>query len=179
MTVHRFWWGEAPLPHPIIDRYVSSLFQTLDWSFDNLPYDVQELAGTTGEHVDPSDLPRHYANVARIFILLEHGGVYLDHDIIPLTNFDHLPLPFIGSYGGVHRAVWPGVMGFPAHHPMLVAARDSLRDVGARRGLLDVSGSNLLADLLTDDVTLRPLACDATGQPLVGEPFAFHVGNTR
>lgn len=176
MTVHRFWHGNSPPPYPVIDRYVAKSYQTLDWSFDNLPWLVQSLAKESAERVELVDIPRHYANVARICILLEHGGVYLDHDIIPLTNLETLPGPFIGSYGGIHRAVWPGVMSFPADHPMLLDALCHLYEPGEREGLLEVSGSQLLADCLTDDVTLRTLSCDSTGFPIPGDPFAFHVG---
>lgn len=178
MTVHRFWHSDAPLPYPVVDNYVARSYHTIDWTFDNLPFDIQDLAVRSAEFVG-ADILRHYSNVARLYVLLEHGGIYLDHDIIPLTNLEYLPRPFVGSYGGIHAPIWPGVMGFPPEHPMLEAALDRIGDVTEPGNALSVSGFHILRAVLTPDVSFHSLSCDATGLPLPGPPFAFHLGSGK
>lgn len=178
MTVHRFWYGIDPPPYPIVDAYVERSYQTIDWGFENLPFTIQKLATDTAKYVN-NDTHRHYANVARLHILWTHGGIYLDHDIIPLTHLDLIPQPFIGSFGGVHGAIWPGIMGFPPEHPMIGAALKRVADVDEEGDALAVSGFHVLRNVFTSDVTLHNLACDSTGLPLPGSPFAFHLGHGR
>lgn len=178
MTVHRFWHGDAPLPYPIIDNYVARSYQTIDWTLNNLPFDIQALAVESGQYVG-DDVVRHYSNVARLYVLHVHGGIYLDHDIIPLVNLEHVPMPFAGSYGGIHAAIWPGIMGFPPEHPMIAEALNRLADVDTPGSALTVSGFYMLRDCLTPDVNLHSLSCDSTGLPIPGPPFAFHVGSGK
>lgn len=175
--IHRFWCGDNPTPYPIIDRYVESMFPTVDWTLDTIPSYAHDLISSTSHLVSDEDFNRHAANIARLAILHENGGVYLDHDIIPLCDIVNLPRPFIGSYGGVHTMVANGVMGFDAGHELLKFCLDAIPD--SRPGPVpQVSGSWLIADHFTADVTLINMACDMAGQPLPGEPFAFHVGKS-
>lgn len=110
--IHRFWHGD---PHPLARWTYLAVATTqnempVEWSFANLPSSVQTL-------LDPKDDPRHLSNIARYALLFERGGMWLDHDVIPLERLPRPAQPYTAGVGSRHVAC---VMWFPEPgHPLL------------------------------------------------------------
>lgn len=163
--IHRFWHNDSP-PHPIIDEYVNSLYEVADWRLRDLPVNLWQT--TNNDY-------RHVANILRLVLLWTYGGIWLDHDIIPLIDLESLPKPFAAATGSINSCI----MGFPAGHPMLYNALDEAINSPQGEGVVQRSGSVLLHRHLTHDVTLHPLPFDSLGHPIQGAPmWAIHLFDT-
>lgn len=82
----------------------------VEWGMHNLPSDIKVL-------VDPTDDPRHISNVVRYALLSRYGGLWLDHDVIPLERFPRPSDPYTAGMGKRHVTC---VMWFPEpRHPLL------------------------------------------------------------
>lgn len=104
-VIHRFWDGPALPEHAFTARAIESTQgqRPHDWTPDELP------------HVPLAD-PRHASNLARYELLYEHGGLWLDHDVLPLRCLAR-PYPYTAGVGSqrVGCAMW-----FPKPgHPLL------------------------------------------------------------
>lgn len=164
IQLHRYWSGPLPGTEPMVGRRVRSLGHDLyDWTDDTLPVAVVEWLDAGSDQVVAADRLRHRANMVRLWLLNEHGGVWVDHDVIPFIDLGTLPRPFAASHNGT---LCNCVLGFDAGHPMI---RQAL-DIGAvmphdRRGQsVSVSGERLLEHVRTPDVTLFPLPFDKLGR---------------
>lgn len=173
--IHRFWIGP---PHPratwtgtVIDTTCAGTRR--DWTPDTLPASID---------VPDDPDPRHVANVVRYQLLHEFGGLWLDHDVIPLTNLCRARGPWVAGMGP-HRSAC--VMWFPEPgHPLLAALVDDamLTTTGLSR---DRSGDRLLGRLLPryHDVGVNEavLPYDSVGRRvrrLHGQPEAIHLWET-
>lgn len=184
MTIHRFWTSDSPPPYPILDKYVSLSYDARDWTFDNLPLDIRDIINMSTKYLtDSQDAVRHCSNVARLYILFNHGGIYIDHDILPLVNLEQITQPFVGSSGATHPTAWSCLLGFQPEHPVLDEALSHVANIKGSESQLPLSllsGSQLINTLLTPDITLVPLACDSIGRPFPNQysAVAFHLSST-
>lgn len=116
--VHRFWIGP---PHPEhiwitnIVQYTHPECDVIEWSLDNLPSSIRSK-------MDPSDHPGHLSNIVRHWSLYELGGLWLDHDVIPLTDLTLSPNPWTAAIRDLREG---SSMWFPtAGHPMMAEMLD-------------------------------------------------------
>lgn len=181
-VVWRFWTGgEAPPYSAMIGAVIDGL------SPDALRVDLTAADLTTGQAsvlpwVDPNtnthQARAHTANVLRWALLLEHGGVWLDHDVIPLVDVAAIPRPWCAVLGGEFVSCAIGLdQGDPLAGAMLAA--------GVKAGSLEpgtqaamASGDGLLngwappnraADvrrLARHHLNPVPLPFDADGHPV-------------
>ncbi len=176
--IHRYWTGDRPPPaEPWLHQVIARLHPgdpVRDWVDATLPpglvarLDVDPLAAD----------PRHRANVARWWLLRRYGGIWLDHDVIPLR-----PLP---------RGVWTASLGrtrtgcairVPVGHGLPEAMLDAIdaRPTSRSARPVDVSGDHLLQRVAAGwpDVAALGLPFDAVGAPMpVGFPWAVHLWAT-
>lgn len=129
-VTHRFWAGEAEDFHTFTANAIRSTHgqAAVEWT----PADLPHLAGITD--------PRHASNLARYELLYEHGGLYLDHDVMPLRN---LARPYAYTAGVGFQRVGC-VMWFPMrHHPFLAELLEAGRS-SAFGSAPERSGGHLL-----------------------------------
>jgi len=193
-AIHRYLEGEPPPYHDWATEVIGHLHpgaELVTWT-------RRDFDGVGGaDAVIPKDLVRHRSNVARLEVLREHGGLWLDNDVVPLVNLlDHAPA-YTAAFGRSREGC---VMRFPAGHPFLVEAvarvgvawtrRDFDGPGAARPGPLprpggltlrrsvEVSGAMLLSSVRA--AAGREPGCipfDAVGRPTVfdGPPLAVHL----
>lgn len=176
MKIHRYWEGEPRPEHNWSATVVQSVHPRAslrDWTPESLPPEVQTL-------VQSSDV-RHNSNVARYALLHQMGGLWLDHDVIPLQDLiSRLDGPWVAGLGHTYEGC---VMYFPrAGHPALgelierATSEASQFQQSPRR-----SGSVLLTEVLPKypDVRREPrvLPFDSQGKPTAGrhQPLAVHM----
>lgn len=149
--------------------------QVKDWSDRTLPADVVAWLDRHDDDCHPDDQLRHRANLARLWLLNEHGGWWVDHDVILTARLDTLPYPMAAAHGTLCSCV----LGLPKQHPTLTAALEVVdaNEPSDRRSPV-VSGEALLNRLRTPDVRLLPLAYDASGRSL-GGTWAVHLYHSK
>jgi len=133
--------------------------------------------------VKPEDLVRHTSNMIRYQVLGEIGGIWVDHDVIPLRSFE--PLAQAGAFTASIEGHREGsVLGFPPGHPMLAHL---LHEIGAN-SIRDLKSCSLSGAETLDrigrsysDVRLEPavLPFDAMGHSTgVRDPYCVHLWST-
>lgn len=176
-AIHRYLEGEPPPYHDWATEVIGHLHpgaELVTWTRRDFDA-VRENA------VVPEDLVRHRSNVARLEVLREHGGLWLDNDVVPLVNLlDHAPA-YTAALGRSREGC---VMRFPAGHPFLVEAVARVGVAWTRRPgplprrSVEVSGAMLLSSVRA--AAGREPGCipfDAVGRPTVfdGPPLAVHL----
>ncbi len=165
MLTHRWWSGPDPAPTDT-DRAHRDLGHELrDWTTGDLPPEIEHLTERLVPLVVPEHEHRHRANVARLWILLEHGGWWADHDLTPLVPFDSLPFPATAAHRAGNRCnCW---LAFPKGHPALTATLAALAETppAAPQRSPWVSGERVLDRFVGDDVARLTLPVDADGKP--------------
>lgn len=143
MLIHRYWTGSnQPAAHPLC----------YDWTDDQFPPMIVNWLDERMALAGPAFAIRHRANMARWYLLAEHGGVYMDFDIDPEIAVPESP--FTASHEDGRRCV--RFMGFPLHHPAPIAAIEWLNqrhetgfDANQFSSVI-VSGDGLLARVWVD-----------------------------
>lgn len=111
------WWEDFQIMHP------DYAFLTLtDGDADLVPPSLRELYEDCDSQASRSDVLRYVA-------LYQHGGIYVDTDIMPLRKFDDLlsePRPFAGRRSSV--SFENAVIGCPAKHPAMADLLECLPD---------------------------------------------------
>lgn len=177
--IHRYWRPAPGAPRPPIGPWLAAVIRQLhpnevvrDWTDETLPVALVERLAA-----DPLTDPRHRANIARWWLLEMYGGIWLDHDVIPLRT-----LP-----DGAWTATLPGartaaVMRLPLGHDLPAMMLDAI-DRTPRRGMAlpDISGDRVLGrvahHLRGVDAHLLPF--DAAGRPVAGaSPWCVHLWST-
>lgn len=92
---HRIWVGPNPLPEEAKEFGRRWLELHPGWSMklwteENLPPLVNAAVLRKTAHMAPRTQLQTWADVARLEILLEHGGIYLDVDMEPRRNLEPL-----------------------------------------------------------------------------------------
>jgi hypothetical protein len=122
--VHRFWTG-APRPGhqwtTAVVQWAHPDADVAEWTTETLPPDLLAL-------LDPGDDPRHLSNVARYWLLHEYGGLWLDHDVIPLRDLTGGQQPWTASLRGRREGA---AMWFPAPGHLMLAELVAVAALGA------------------------------------------------
>lgn len=117
--IHYCWFGRTPLPRKIL-KYIDSWHRYLpeceikEWNEDN--FDINKF-----EYTKQAYFAKKYAfvsDVARLYALVQEGGVYLDTDILVLKSIDSYlwnQRAFIGFEHGIN--IGTGVIAAEAGHP--------------------------------------------------------------
>lgn len=175
MTIHRWWQGD-PSPH---EPWLKLVIENLNPHFEVIDHS-DTPTGLKTDQVAPGDLLRHTSNLARYQILNQYGGIWIDHDVIPLRALDELTQygPSIASINGSPVGCF---MAFPPGHPLLVEAISRVEAAPASSlKAYQVSGGDLLADICRHnrdvrfETRLTPFRSDGT---VVGvdSPLAVHL----
>lgn len=182
MMIHRYWTGDAtpPLDPWALDVLCSTQqhAEVTDWTDETLPQALVELLDTVNDQVRPEDVPRHRANVVRLWLLHQYGGWWTDHDFIPLVSYETLPFPATAAHrGGERCGCW---VGFPAGHPALALGLKIIATAPpSNERSRDVSGDGFLNRIAGDDVVRMKLYIDVDGRMNDGAtPWGIHAHNT-
>ncbi|RAI85588.1 glycosyltransferase [Algoriphagus yeomjeoni] len=126
--IHHCWFGNNPIgefERSCIDSWSKALPNILIklWSQDSLninQYPFAKQALENGKYAFVSD-------VIRLHVLYEHGGIYLDTDILILKDFSELLKQdfFVGEYS--HGRLNAAVIGAKAKHPLIGKMLDYYR----------------------------------------------------
>lgn len=172
MIVHRFWWGpnrDLSWSRSVIESVLG--YSVNDWTPETLP------AGA--RWVLESKYPRAASNRLRYWLLDTFGGLWMDHDVIPLKPF---PTDVWTAALGQDRE--GSVLSFPdAHHPMMEELLRAVRAAPAHASPAQLTGARVLTLVgkRYSDVRLEPrvLPFDALGRPTgVTDPLAIHLWET-
>lgn len=169
MIVHRFWMG-APRAmewsRAVIEQ--TQCCPVTDWSPDTLPEDARWAL--------ESGYPRDVSNRVRYWLLAKMGGLWLDHDVIPLRQF-----PQDAWTAALDQNREGSAICFPEPgHPMAEALLRVVQNVPARANPVQLTGARLLTRVgkRYPNVRLehRVLPHDAVGHPTgVKDPLAVHM----
>lgn len=174
--IHRYWAG--PTNHydwagSVLDNAHPGHTVHM-WAPNNLP---GELTATIAQLEQPDR--RQKSNVARCWLLHHFGGLWVDHDLIPLARLDREPEPWTAAIetpaGPIREscALW-----FPEPgHPMMAEA---LTRITADHRQMLAHVLRALEPQYTDGVGLEPRVnpYDAAGRPLLAphiRPLAVHT----
>lgn len=102
-SVWRYWTpaGEAPPYSGWIGSVIDSLSPgaRCDLTAADLPPAIGSVLQWVSPRAPVQQSWAHAANLVRWALLAEYGGVWLDHDVIPLVDLTALPLPWCASVG--------------------------------------------------------------------------------
>lgn len=103
LSVHRYWTGaDQPPGFPFngrVQREMHGESRVVDWTDRTLHPDILKALDAKETVVPPGAARmRHRANIARWWLLWRYGGVWADHDVIPLVDLLALPRPFIAAH---------------------------------------------------------------------------------
>ncbi len=119
--IHYCWFGGNPIPDRLLTcmeswNRVCPDYEVICWNEDN--YDVKKNLYTRQAY--ESKKWAYIPDIARLEILYEHGGIYLDTDVEIIKSFDELLYQngFVGieKWGIINIGGGCGVM---PHHPMI------------------------------------------------------------
>jgi hypothetical protein len=177
MIVWRWWHDPAALP----DGWWWQR-QAIQSTCTGAVVDSHGVDHGLHHQVRHADRWRHQANVFRLRALFEHGGLWVDHDVVPLVDLASLrDGPWTAGLAGMREGC---VMWFPEPgHPWLGALLERvLHAPSSDVRSVDVSGAGLLNAVPADGVGVeeRVLPFDAAGRrrPGVVRPVAVHVWAT-
>jgi hypothetical protein len=149
-----------------------------DWDELSIDREILEFMDATYLQVHERDVYRHAANIARLWLLWRHGGVWMDHDFIPLVHCTGGgPAMAAHSDNGVCSCF----MRFPAGHPIL---EEALFLIQRQHGKLtsEVASGEILLERLASNHELERLVLpfDPDGSAVAGAtPWAVHLSSAR
>lgn len=194
--VHRLWLGpEVPPSATFTANAIRSTMygtsgQLHDWAETAAHHLVDEVLVDLGimdalDYPDVADImgndPRHAANVFRYAVLWRHGGLWLDHDVLPLVDLRSDPRAgaWTAGFRATHQregcALW-----FPEpEHPMLATLLERATAPSPPKPAPMRSGAHLLTEVGRGSgvgVNHRVLPYDSTGRlTFRGRPDAVHL----
>lgn len=176
LRIHRYWNGD---PDPAAGWTATAISATCRGTLTE--WDLGALIGAgllaadeaTGDH-------RHVANIARYALLHRYGGLWLDHDLVPLGDLTAELDPWVAGVGSRPEGF---AMWFPEPgHPALAAILDELRTMPGDGPAPARSGAQVLAaHVARHQVAVRPdlAPLDSTGRVSYrGRPLAIHLWAT-
>ena len=118
VNVHRLWLGDEP--HPAAGFTARAIQSTMDATTGRLiDWTQRDAMGLVDDvlvdlgimddlgHPDVLDLlgsdPRHISNVFRYAVLWAQGGLWLDHDVLPLMDLRSLDGPWTAGFRATQR----------------------------------------------------------------------------
>ena len=115
--LHYCWFGPRPEPHPDFRvgwRRLHPGYEILRWDASNAPVEHPYLAAVLARR-----LYSKAADFMRLWLMIHHGGIYLDVDIECLRSLE--PLRDRGLFAGFQRE--PGFDPFEAVNSAVLGAR--------------------------------------------------------
>lgn len=183
MDVHRYWSGPALTTEPWMGAVVRTLHpsaRVTDWTDELLPRECVQWVDAHMELVNEANRLRHRGNLVRWWLLDRFGGVWLDHDVIPLVDMTLLPQPFIGGFEAYGESfVCTCVVGLPKGHRLAASMKLAIESATpSERRSVEVSG-DIVAAALRGSVRIEPMPFDSLGEVWMGErPTYIHCWNT-
>jgi hypothetical protein len=160
--IHRYWTGED---QPPLGEWGKQVVEGLcgpvtDWNDDTLDAAWLSYIEKNEKKVPEGQRLRHRANMVRWLILRDRGGIWLDHDVLPLVDLRREASPWTADILG---ARFVGAMAFPPGHPLCVQALEEIeRHEGGPSP--EVSGSGLLKRIAPPSLGRVQLVFDADGR---------------
>lgn len=180
--IHRFWMGE---PHPMAGftrQAITSLMrEPVEWDIDKVSSLLEGIIGKRKlDALLAEEDRRHISNVVRYSVLYKFGGLWLDHDVLPLRD-----LRYSSAYtAGFAQPIYSRegcVMWFPEpRHPMLWDLISAAAADQPHTKSVDRSGANQLTSIgfYHPEVRVEPhvLPFDSTGRWMHRrDPAAVHL----
>lgn len=179
LSVHRYWTGDAiPDGEPFngrVQRQLHDARRVFDWTDDTLPPEIADAVAARAAQVPPgAEQRRHRANIARWWLLRRYGGVWADHDVIPLVSLLGLPRPFIAAHAD--GTVCPSIFGLDPGDPWAEEAIAQIDAAEPAERSADASGGNLIDRCTPRRVQRIPLPFDNEGRRRPGSYlWAIHT----
>lgn len=176
--VHRYWNGPADPPGgKWLDGVIRGMsLQVHDWTDAQLDDDVLALLDRLGERVPEDQRPRQRANVLRWVLLQRFGGIWMDHDVIPLIDLNRLPETMIAAHGTPCTCVIAMQANDTWANDMLQTIEDNTAPADSSA---ISSGERLLTAHIPPRVERWQLLYGPNGQRLPGSrPWAVHLFNS-
>lgn len=186
--IHRYW--DDPDTTPVHASWTTKVIENLhpddelkDWTRDDVPDHILSLFDELDVSVITEDRPRHHANIFRWWALGEYGGIWMDHDVMPLVNLQSPNRPYTAAIGTQRNS---SVLCFPEHDKLVEVMRHAI-DLKSRTSpfgtrSMDASGDHVLNRYMNPSVWARQLPFDRNGRPPeMGphtQPWAIHYWNT-
>lgn len=174
--IHRFWIGDHPHPH---SEWTAKALTVFHPEASIMEWDVSSAQDQLDLTLDAFDDPRHLSNIVRYTALWMFGGLWVDHDVIPLARLDH-PSPYSAAVHGQREGA---VLWFPSPaHPMLSELIQSVSKWQYRSAPSHIrSGATMLSNIGSwyPEVALRDIfAVDSDGEPASKHPLVYHLWDT-
>jgi mannosyltransferase OCH1-like enzyme len=157
--LHRIWVGPNPLPNAAVVLWEGFRALHPDWELTTWTEPINPAAYELGRLFRSCQHPAQLADLLRIELLWQHGGVYVDVDCEAIRPFDPLleHLLFIGAnQGELQNAVIGSIPG----HPGLRDVMDTLLEhkVLPPISVNEATGPILLTRVLgaRPDITILP-----------------------
>jgi len=88
-TIHQIWVGNKRIPTHIKDNLLNMMkingqYEYKLWTDNNLPKMPETIQMVYDSHIEPA----HKADVLRLWVCYEYGGIYLDVDFVPKKPID-------------------------------------------------------------------------------------------
>ena len=142
-VIHYCWFGQGPLPESVLRcmeswRTYCPDYKIIQWNEDN--FDVNLIPYTKEAY----SLKKwaFVSDYARLSIIYEHGGIYLDTDVELIRSLDPL-LEYDAYMGFQDKELVASGLGFGsvAHHPVLRALMDDYDGLSFQKqdGTLDLT----------------------------------------
>lgn len=157
--LHRIWVGGAPLPRRYEEWWEDFKELNPGWTFVT---HLDASALLEDDVIAACKAPAQLADILRLAVLEQYGGVYVDCDTRPLKSLDSLLVTdaFAGYEHGTglgKRTVVPNaILGAVAHHPAISASVDLA--ISRLPGPVWWAGPGATSVMLQhrEDVTLMP-----------------------
>jgi len=150
--------------------------EVVDWTDHKLPGELLRLCDTADRLVVSSDRWRHRANIVRWWLLREHGGIWLDHDVVPLSRVDQLAERWTAAARNYRVTC---ALGFPKGDPlpirMLARLDVFLEAMNPPMHSATVVGSRALDDLVDPGVEAINLLVDGHGDLVNARSPLLHL----
>jgi len=134
--IHQIWIG----PYKMLDRdriltekvkYMNPDFEYMFWDNNNLPILPDNLQKLKDEFLQQEKFDIRIADMIRLYIVYEYGGLYIDCDYDISKPLSHLELE--NRDGFIHLNHWMGdgtichsMHGFKKHHPLMKYITDNI-----------------------------------------------------
>lgn len=167
-TIHYCWFGKNPLP-PLAEKCIESWrntnpeFMIARWDESNFDVNMCEFTRQAYE----AKKWAFVSDVARLWVLSKHGGIYLDTDVELIKPIGEL-IKF-DAFSGFEdkKHIGTGIMGCVSGHPFF---RESLLEYQSIKFTNQNGGHDLTTNVtrLTDLLLKHGLAQDDTKQTVAG-----------
>lgn len=141
--VWRYWQGEPSPLEPWLHLAVRSLHRDVrDLNRDWLEDGCRDLVARNEWKCIPRDRAAHVSNMVRWWYLNRHGGIWLDHDVVPLRSlFGEAGEAWVSRIGHRYTSC---AMQVPAGHPLCLAMLAAIEDAPPGLTSPETSGEAVL-----------------------------------